>query len=263
MTSPFPGMDPYLEQFWSDVHTRLTTYASDALQRQLPGDLRARIEEQLYIEDPSGGSRRVAPDVAIIEEGGGGPGRAAAEEGGVAVAEALLVHLHEAEHRLRSIQILDLRSGGRVVTSIEFLSLANKMAGRGQELHLQKQEEMKDGGVNLVEIDLLRDGRRVLVLRPEQIPESGRTTYQAVAWRACRPETYEVYRIPLRDRLPILPIPLRERDPDARLDLQALVDRAYENGGYDAIDYRAEPAPPLAGEDAAWADGLLRGRGLR
>ena len=37
MRSPFPGMDPYLEQFWGDVHHRLITYTCDALQRHLPG----------------------------------------------------------------------------------------------------------------------------------------------------------------------------------------------------------------------------------
>ncbi|MDP6502539.1 MAG: DUF4058 family protein [Planctomycetota bacterium] len=26
MPSPFPGMDPYLEYFWRDVHTALTVY---------------------------------------------------------------------------------------------------------------------------------------------------------------------------------------------------------------------------------------------
>ena len=35
MKSPFPGMDPYLEPYWTDVHARLTTYTSDALQRRL------------------------------------------------------------------------------------------------------------------------------------------------------------------------------------------------------------------------------------
>ena len=34
MPSPFPGMDPYLEEprRWPDVHQRLITYLTDALQ---------------------------------------------------------------------------------------------------------------------------------------------------------------------------------------------------------------------------------------
>ncbi len=43
MTSPFPGMDPYLEAYWGDVHASLTVYAADAINLQLPDDLVARV----------------------------------------------------------------------------------------------------------------------------------------------------------------------------------------------------------------------------
>ncbi len=46
MHSPFPGMNPYLEQYWADIHQRLSINSSDALQKQLPGDLRARVNER-------------------------------------------------------------------------------------------------------------------------------------------------------------------------------------------------------------------------
>ena len=70
--------------------------------------------------------------------------------------------------------------------------------------------------------------------------------------------------ISLRKPLPTIKIPLRVKDQDARLDLQALLEQAYENGGYgDDIDYREEPAPPLTTDDAAWADALLRKKGIR
>ena len=39
MASPFPGMDPYLEQFWGDVHHALITYARDQLQPEGQGIL--------------------------------------------------------------------------------------------------------------------------------------------------------------------------------------------------------------------------------
>jgi hypothetical protein len=73
-----------------------------------------------------------------------------------------------------------------------------------------------------------------------------------------------MYRASLRERLPIIRIPLRETDADARLDIQELIDKAYENGGYDLeIDYRVDPFPPLQGDDADWADALLRQQGRR
>jgi hypothetical protein len=59
-------------------------------------------------------------------------------------------------------------------------------------------------------------------------------------------------------------VPLRETDPDVALDIQELVDRSYVNGGYDGyIDYRNDLVPPLFGDDAVWADALLRGIGKR
>ncbi len=68
----------------------------------------------------------------------------------------------------------------------------------------------------------------------------------------------------LSERLPIIPIPLKVGDPDARLDLQALPDQNYDRASYDLeIDYRAEPEPPLDPEMAAWADEMLRSKGLR
>ena len=41
----------------------------------------------------------------------------------------------------------------------------------------------------------------------------------------------------------MISIPLRPSDPDALLDIQAVVDQCYRNGGYDDIDYTDEPEP--------------------
>ena len=48
MKSPFPGMDPYLERHWGDVHQALVTYIRDQLQASLPDDLRADARAGLY-----------------------------------------------------------------------------------------------------------------------------------------------------------------------------------------------------------------------
>jgi hypothetical protein len=45
VTNPLPGMNPWLEAYWGDIHTSLTTYARDAIQVQLPPDLQARVED--------------------------------------------------------------------------------------------------------------------------------------------------------------------------------------------------------------------------
>jgi hypothetical protein len=258
MRSPFPGMDPYLEQFWGDVHHRLIVYSSDAIQRVLPGDLRARVDERVYVEPDDGNGRRIVPDVRIIERGRrhDTPARVG---NGIALAEPLVVHMEQDEPvRQGFIEIIDIKSGRRVVTVIEILSPSNKVPGPGRDLDVKKQDELRAGNVSLVEIDLLRSGNRVMCAPFELIPEGHRTPYAACVRRGWKPFDFEYYRLPLRERLPAFRIPLRETDPDVPLDLQSVVDQCYEHALYDDIDYREEPDPPLTGDDARWADALLR-----
>ncbi len=63
-----------------------------------------------------------------------------------------------------------------------------------------------------------------------------------------------VYPIPLRQRLPTLPIPRRQTEDDLPLDLQPLLDRAYHNGRFNRLDYTQPLRPPLEGEEAAWVE---------
>src|SRR5262245_29026093 len=68
MPSPFPGMDPFLEAHWRDIHARLVIYASDALQGVLPRGLRARVEESILLETPKGlGDHPLFPDVRVVD----------------------------------------------------------------------------------------------------------------------------------------------------------------------------------------------------
>jgi hypothetical protein len=260
MRSPFPGMDPYLEQFWGDIHHRLITYMSDALQKELPGDLRARVDERVFVEPDD---RKIVPDVRVVERGRPSHPRLRAGNG-IATAEPLIVHMERDEPvRQGFIEIIDIKSGRRVITVIEILSPSNKRAGPGRDLYVKKQEELRQGAVSLVEIDLLRTGSRVSSAPFELIPDGHRTPYSVCVRRGWKPLQFEYYRIPLRERLPAIAIPLRQSDPDAPLDLQALIDQCYEAALYDDIDYREEADPPLKREDAQWADALLREQGLR
>lgn len=266
MESPFPGMDPYLERNCREVHHRLVTYACDQLQLKLPLDLRAHLEERVFVEADGEHDRIVYPDVHVVERrlrSGAGAGEPPSPQGGLAVAEPLLIHVESEPLTQGYIEIIDVSSGRRVVTVIELLSPANKTPGEGQDLYLKRQRETLEGKVSLVEVDLTRGGKRVMVLTPYRIPPSHRTLYQVCVRRGHKPSPIEVYRVPLEEPLPAIKIPLREKDPDAVLELQPLITQVYVNGRYDDIDYRAEPDPRLEGPDAAWADLLLRAKGLR
>jgi hypothetical protein len=104
----------------------------------------------------------------------------------------------------------------------------------------------------------------VLAVPPQLIPPAHRTPYQVCVSRGWQPQRAEIYAVPLRERLPSIKIPLRETDADVPLDLQALIDQCYRNGGYDDdLDYKVDPEPRLDPDDARWADELLRGQGRR
>jgi hypothetical protein len=263
MKSPFPGMDPYLEQHWRDVRARLITYAADQLRPNLPADLRPRIEERVFVEFDEGDPREVYPDVRVVEYPKSQEGAGHRSEGtAVAVAEPILVHVGREPSTQGYIEIVDSSSGNRVVTVIEFVSPTNKLPGKGRKLFLKKRKEVIASSASLVEIDLNRSGKRSLAgptarLRPRQ-----QATYMACIRRGWKRDVAELYPLRLAEPLPALRIPLRKSDADATLNLQLLIDQCYENAGYDTIDYRQPPIPPLDPDGAAWAEKWLRAKGV-
>ena len=263
MRSPFPGMDPYLEHFWGDLHQTMIGRSRAAIQKQLPADLVVRIDERVVVEPADAFGRKMIPDVRVIERRREEPLIRAGN--GIAVAEPLVVHVEQDEPAHEGfIEIIDVKSGRRVVTVIEILSPSNKIMGPGRELYVKKQQELRQGGVNLVEINLNRTGSHILALPLNWIPAGEATPYAACINRTWKPFDFEYYRFPLRERLPAIAIPLRPEDSYVPLDLQAILDECCEEGRYvDDIDYRKDPDPPLDGEDAEWADTLLREKGRR
>ena len=262
MKSPFPGMDPYLERHWGDVHSSLVIYARDQMQAGLPQDLFARVEERVYVENDGVRERSVLPDVRVVERPNGG-GTAVAVEGGIAVAEPYVLHIDDEPVTETFIEIREAGSGDRIITVIEFLSPTNKTPGEGQRLYRKKQNELLAAEVSLVEIDLVRAGKSVFSIAPHEIPAHIRAPYHVVVRRCWDWTKAEIYPLPLRERLPAFRIPLRQADRDITLNLQALIDQSYTNGRYNSIDYQVVADPPLEGADAEWADALLRQAGKR
>ena len=83
MPSPFPGMDPYLEdkRWWEVFHTAFIVGLMERLNRSLPDQYVASSEQRLYIEEHR---RAIRPDVSIIAVP-----RSDNLGGGLAVAEAV------------------------------------------------------------------------------------------------------------------------------------------------------------------------------
>jgi len=271
MPSPFPGMDPYLEDpaRWPDVHQRLITYISDALQPQIRPRYHARMGERVYIMHPP---RTMYPDVVLTRQ----PVRdAAVVDVAVDVAVPQFAMAEETtdtpvyltfapvERREPFVEIIHT-AGDEVVTIIEILSPANKRPGKGERLYRQKQEKILDSPAHLVEIDLLAEGLRTVAIPEEGWDSVPPFRYLVSINRAPERYRFEIYPIPLPRRLPRVRIPLQQPTPDVRLDLQAVFAQCYDNGGYaDFVDYGQPPPTTLLPQEAAWVNGLLMGKGLR
>ena len=101
----------------------------------------------------------------------------------VAVAEPLVNDLADAPETQRFVEVREVSRGSRLITVIEVLSPSNKRPGEGQEQYLRKQQELRDAGVNLVEIALLRDGDWVVAVPRGAIDPNLRTPYRVVVRR--------------------------------------------------------------------------------
>lgn len=239
-------MDPFLEMHWRDVHARLILYSANSIQRQLGDDLVARTEERLLVEVEDHLHRSIYPDLHVADHGLLEPAEAAVHS---SVSTALLVEeVAPSPYKERFVEIIDPQ-GGRVITIVEFVSPSNKIDGEAREQYRQKQQECKDAGVNLVEIDLTRRGTRALLCPADAVAEEWHTTYEACVWRAWWLKgrgRFELYRMPLDQPLPTIAIPLRPTDKDVILELQPIVNQAYEDGRYGrTIRYDRPCEPPL------------------
>jgi hypothetical protein len=259
MNMIFPGMDPYLEdpQLWHGFHQRMAVYLAEQLQPLLLPRYVASVEDRVYVEGPEG--RTIIPDVWLRRERlTQSPARAAA-----AVLEpdtAVEFEVSELEVHESYVTVLDLQSDQRVVTVIEIVSPTNKYAGPGRTSYLAKQREVLASQAHLVEIDFHRYGPHVLAV-PERYPRSrGPYDYLVSVNRASgQRQRFKCYLRTVRDRLPIVHVPLADGDQDVPLDLQAVVARVYEVGVYRIrIRYDRPCVPPLSPDDQAWADGLIR-----
>jgi len=268
MPSPFPGMDPYLEKpsLWPGVHLNFIASTQALLTSQLRPKYFVRVEERVYIadesDDPFMPKVRV-PDVEVALRSGWG------EKDFTPVGDefeslefpepVVATTWFEDEVHQAFLNVIDAQSRD-VVTVIEILSPTNKIPGsNGRESYEKKCREVMYSQSHLVEIDLLRGSRTVPVPR-----KVGTHEYLVhVSRKGLRPRG-QLFPLRLPHRLPAIPIPLKAGDPDARLELQALVDQTYDRAGYDMeFDYRKEPIPPLPAPLEKWADQLLRSKGLR
>ncbi len=268
MPSPFPGMDPFLEEsgLWRDFHQRFITVLADALLPVLPKDYDARSEEQIRLmEVLPGEQQEYRPDIGISKprhppsnlSGESGGGTAVLKRPAVApvtIRTPRLVEQHD-----RWIEIL--RGKNReLVTVIEVLSPTNK-AGKGLVDYQTKRLDLLSRGISLVEIDLLLGGERVAEVA-EPLPAGD---YYAVVSRAekfgARGGECEIYGWSARDRLPVIAVPLKPPKADVAVSLAEVFNTTYDRGRYArALDYGGKPGK-LDPSDQPWARKIVKAAG--
>ncbi len=242
-------MDPYLEapSGWQEFHAHFVVGIQEALVPKVRPRYQVRIERYAYTMEllaEETGWRR--PDIAILEAQ---PEGATPSATTVVETTAVLVPLptvEEVRHYYLTIRELVTQ---RLVTVIEMLSPFNKRAGKGRDEYLARRNEVLQSNVHLIELDLLRTGERVPMGGP--LPPAD---YYAIVSRSYRRPIAEVYAWTIRQRMPVIPVPLLRGDADVALDLQEVFNTVYERTGYDyTLPYDRDPEPPLQPEDAEWA----------
>jgi hypothetical protein len=149
----------------------------------------------------------------------------------------------------------------RLITSIEFVSFDDCAPGLGHDHYQARQAELHKAGVQFVEIGMLRDALAGMTLPEGTRERLPRHDYLVSQLRGAKAALWPVR---IRDRLPVIEVPLRQGEFGAALNLQEVLDAAYDDGAYAGrLDYTVDPVPPFSEDDAAWADQLLREKGLR
>ena len=227
MPSPFPGMDPYLEDeaLWPVFHHQLVMCLYQILLPGLVDRYRARVNQRHYVTE-----------------------------------QALFTSVVREEHNEDYIEIRQ-RSDGRLITLVDLVSPANKLTAEGRSAYLNKRREGRSANANLVELDLVLQGQPTLEYSRDGLPD---WDYAVTVTRSTQPERYEIYTATLQKRLPRFRLPLASDDRDTVLDLHTAFTRCYDQAGFAAkIDYGRDPTTPLNSEDRQWLQEILRQQKLR
>lgn len=227
MASPFPGMDPYLEvgPLWGELHGQLATALYQSLAPALSDRYRAKPVTRQYS------------------------------------VEVVLFTSVNQEQRSEPYVDVRTRSDPKWVTMIDIVSPTNKTTAEGRAAYLATRADAMRHGANVVEIDLVLDGKPTLDYDRSGLPE---WDYAVTVTRATAPERHEIYTATLQKPLPKFRLPLLADHRDLLVDLQAAFSKAYEQCKFDAkVDYASDPAVPLSDESRAWLRDLLKRHKLR
>lgn len=257
MPSPFPGMDPYLEDRggWVTFHNRLIGAIDELLSASLGPRFFVAQQTAVYLVDPDGERHQppISPDVFVADL----PHAFSLPAGQTITPPTVVLARYPERVEQRFLEIRDGQDR-RLIAVIEILSPTNK-DGSGARQFDRKRREVMTTAVHWIEIDLLRAGIRFPLA-------AGKSDYCIILKAGDQPLTDEettflIWHVDVRERLPVIAVPLTADVPAATLDLQETLNLVYDRYYRGRMDYSGPPSPPLSPADAAWANGLTRARG--
>ncbi len=260
MASPFPGMNPYLEQpaFWSSFHNRLMVAIATHIAPALRPRYYVEVETRVYMDMPEGELLIGIPDAIVL--GGHRPNPDPIIQRPVTRSNIALRNPPKTITLPMPIEVkeryLEVREVGnnRVVTAIELLSPTNKRKGKGRDLYEAKRLALLSSASHFIEIDLLRENP------PFSIGENTTVgSYYILVSRASERPQANLYTFTLQDSLPEFLLPLQEAEESIVVDLQKIFEEVCEQASYDLrIDY-TQPLcqPALPPEEESWMKHLL------
>lgn len=248
MPSPFPGMNPFLENrdIWVDFHARFITQMAETLSAALRPNYLVKIEQRVYIHElPSDQWRPIGrSDVSVHR-----PIVSTGPAGTSVLTSPAEIEMLDTLDRITSryLEIVD-RTRREVVTVFELLSPSNKTPGPDRDQYIDKRLRIFSSDVNLVEIDLLRGGPR-----PPLGANPPECDYYVLVSRPANRPRMNIWPIGLREPLPAIPVPVSNGAIGAMLDLQQTLNVVYDSSTYDLEIYSQRPEPDLTPVDDAWA----------
>lgn len=246
----YPGINAHLNSFlqqpdggWEAFHARHIADIGHELDNRLPAQYYIMLEKSLQLfafdviaDMPSGKASRTIPDVTVYQMQ-----RTSAETGllssslNAPVMTFPVVETFEEEYDLTSVVIYRIDDGkipGVPVTRIKLLSPANKPPGTHYPHYLSKRQETLMSGMCLVEIDYLHETRPFLRQVPSYLDRQANAYPYTIIVSDPRPTVTEgqaqVYGIGVDSSLPILDIPLTDKDT-VQFDFGAVYNFTFES----------------------------------
>ncbi len=253
-------MNPYLENpsLWPGVHHWLITELARTLTPQLRPNYYVAIEERIYEQVGDDAVLVGIPDNVVIGQGRAS-GKASTDVASMPAAQPVVVTVPMPETIREGYLEVRQVVNHAAITTVEVLSPKNKRVGKGRDQYDTKRLAVMGSRTHLVEIDLLRSGEPMPVLDAKI-----HSHYRILVSRSYQRPKAELYAFNVQSAIPTFALPLQLGDEEPLVNLNVLLNRIYDEGGYDLrLDYRQEPVPGFQGEDATWLNNWLRQHNLR